>query len=255
MRILVSNDDGIHASGLRTLVAALRKEHDVTVIAPEYEQSAVGHAITISSPLRVRKVFENDVFFGYAVDGTPADCIKIGIKSILDFEPDLVISGINHGGNYAKNIIYSGTVSAATEGTIFGIKSFAISLNTFGIADFTHAANFAVTMVQEISNIELPEDVFLNINIPAIEKSAIKGVKVVKHGTSRFVEEFERRTDPRGNFYYWMKGEMETGENDLETDYHYVKEDFITITPIKYDLTDQITTDRLKYLEKSIEIN
>ena len=241
MRILVSNDDGIFAPGIRALVRNLRREHEVSVIAPESEMSAVGHAITISNPLKVKKVFDEGEFFGYAVSGTPADCVKLGLKAILDFEPDLLISGINQGGNYARNIIYSGTVSAATEGMIFGLKSFAISLNSFKDPDFEPAAIFACKMVEKLSKIDLAPGVFLNINYPAVPESKIAGVKVTKQGTSRFVEEFEKRQDPRGNDYYWMAGEMETGEHDIDTDYHYIKENYITITPIASDLTDYRT--------------
>jgi len=249
MRILVSNDDGIHAPGIKALVAELKKKHEVTVVAPEYEQSAVGHAITIANPLRVQEVYDNKDFFGYAINGTPADCIKIAIKSILDFEPDLVVSGINLGGNYAKNIIYSGTVSAATEGCILGIRSIAFSLNTFINPDFSPSAQFALEMLDKVKDIELPDDVLLNINVPAVKKCEIVGVKVVKQGKSRFIEDFDKRKDPRGNYYYWMAGEMETGENDLETDYWYIKENYITITPIKHDLTDYLTLETIKHFE------
>ncbi len=247
MRILVSNDDGIYADGLRALVKELRKEHEVHVVAPEYEQSAIGHAITIHSPLRVHKVYEGDSFFGYAVGGTPADCVKIALKSLLNFTPDMVISGINQGGNYATNIIYSGTVSAATEGRICGIPSFAVSYNHFEKKEgFKDAAQYAASIVQEVHALSLPANVFLNINYPDLPKEKVKGVKITPQGSSRFVEEFEKRKDPRGNDYYWMAGEMETGDNDINTDYHFIKEGYITITPVHYDLTARETLKKLQ---------
>ncbi len=250
MRLLVSNDDGIYAPGLRTLVKELKKEHEVHIVAPECEQSAIGHAITIHTPLRVQEVFEEGELFGYAVDGTPADCIKIALKSLLDFTPDMVISGINQGGNYATNIIYSGTVSAATEGRICGIPSLAISYNSFEHHEgFKDAACYIVSIIDEVYTLSLPSNVFLNINYPDIAESKIKGVKLAPQGDARFIEEFEKRKDPRGNDYYWMAGEMETAEEGAETDYHSVQEGYITITPICYDLTHQQTLKKLNNLK------
>ncbi|VAX19982.1 5'-nucleotidase SurE [hydrothermal vent metagenome] len=237
MRVLLTNDDGINARGIAEMRAALAKNYDVTVVAPESEMSAVGHAITLTDPLRVRKINKNGDFFGYGVNGTPADCVKIAVRAILDEKPDIVVSGINHGHNVATNVIYSGTVSAATEGMILGIPSIAISLSTFETADFSQAAVYGARIARMAYKKGIPADSLLNVNVPAIPENEIKGVKICKLGVSKFIEEFERRVDLRNNDYYWQGGAMNISEEDKETDITYLKEGWVTVTPIHFDLT------------------
>ncbi|MBI4378931.1 MAG: 5'/3'-nucleotidase SurE [Nitrospinae bacterium] len=246
MKILLTNDDGINAKGLYSLRERIKEIADVVVVAPESEQSAVGHAITLSDPLRVREVERNGEFFGYAVNGTPADCVKIAVRAILKTPPDLVISGINLGANIATNVIYSGTISAATEGTILGIPSIAVSLATFVNPDFTAAASFAKRLALSIYEKNLPDGTLLNVNIPNLPEEKIKGVVFTRQGISRFREEFDKRTDPRGHIYYWQGGEMLFCDEGNDADCGVIRNDMISITPIHFDLTDYKFLDELK---------
>ncbi len=246
MRFLLTNDDGIYAQGLAALYRELSKDAECVVVAPEIEQSAVGHAITISRPLMVRKARKNGNFLGYAVAGTPADCVKIGICELAGGPVDLVVSGINRGANVGINVLYSGTVSAATEAAIQGIPSMAISLDTHQEADFSTAARFARRMAAFILEHPLPH-VALNVNVPAIPEEEIRGVVVAKQGRARLMESFDRRIDPRENIYYWLAGETELPvHEDEESDGSALKRGMITITPICYDLTRHDLLDGLK---------
>jgi 5'-nucleotidase len=238
MRILLTNDDGIYAKGIEVLHEYLSKDHDVIVVAPETEQSAVGHAITLTDPLRVKSINRNGTFFGYAVKGTPADCVKLAINELMNPSPDLVVSGINLGANVGINVIYSGTVSAATEGTILGIPAIAVSINTFRDPDFRPAARFARLLVRQVKEHGLPPYTSLNVNVPAISESKIRGVRVTRQGVTRFVEKFDRRMDPRENVYYWQCGSNPPLEEDGDTDGSALANDCISITPIQHDLTN-----------------
>lgn len=238
MRFLLTNDDGIYAKGLSALYKELSKEADCLIVAPEIEQSAVGHAITLSRPLMVRRATKNDNFLGYAVCGTPADCVKIGITELSDKPVNLVVSGINRGGNAGINVLYSGTVSAATEGAILGVPALAVSLDTHKEADFTYAAKFARKMTRLIlSNSEHLKGSAININIPFLPPEKIKGVAVVRQAKSNIVEFFEKRVDPRENIYYWFAGESQSARKQKDTDVGALAAGYITITPIQYDLT------------------
>jgi 5'-nucleotidase len=237
MRFLLTNDDGIYAKGLSSLYDELSHEADCLIVAPEIEQSAVGHAITIFRPLMVRRATKNGKFLGYAVYGTPADCVKIGIKELAEKPVDMVVSGINRGSNAGINVLYSGTVSAATEAAIMGVPSLAISLDTHKEADFTYAAKFARKMTRLIlSNTELKGSA-INVNIPCLPSEQIKGVVVVRQGKSNIIETFEKRVDPRENTYYWISGDSVSGSEAKDTDVTALASGFITITPIQYDLT------------------
>ena len=244
--IVLSNDDGFTAPGLQALRSEIAKISDVVVVAPESEQSAVGHAITLSNPLKTRKVVENGELIGYAVNGTPADCIKIAVTVLLDEPPEMVISGINLGGNLGTCAIYSGTVSAATEATIMGIPAIAVSLNTFENPDFTAAAEFARRFVPLLMKKGLPEGVSLNINVPAVPRNEIAGVSITRQGKSRVIETFDKRVDPRNNTYYWLAGEMRLDEVDEGTDCVMVSKNHISITPIHFDLTHYQAIEGLK---------
>jgi 5'-nucleotidase len=248
MRVLLTNDDGIYAPGLWALHEELKKDHEVDVVAPDSEMSAVGHAITLTSPLRVQTVYKNGTFFGYAVKGTPADCVKIAVQELIERVPDVILSGINLGANVGVNVLYSGTVSAATEGAFLGIKSAAISLDTRQNPDFRFAARFSREIIRFMMTHGLRERTALNVNIPALPLEMIKGVSITRQGLARFRESFERRIDPRGNVYYWLSGETPLEEGIPDADARALKEDKITITPISYDLTCHDEIVRLKGL-------
>jgi 5'-nucleotidase len=246
MRILLTNDDGIHAPGLRALYLALSKDFHVEIVAPEVEMSAVGHAISLSRPLRVKKVKKGSRFYGYAVSGTPADCVKIALQELLEVPPDIILSGINLGANVGVDILYSGTVSAATEGAFLGIRSAAISLDTLESPDFGFAARFSKEIVHFLAENGLRDGAALNINIPAAPPREIKGVRLTRQGMSRYEEKYERRVDPRGNVYYWLSGETPMDNGTTGTDGLAIREKWISITPIHYDLTCEEELNRLK---------
>lgn len=248
MNVLLTNDDGIGAPGLAALAREISKIADVTIVAPATEMSAVGHAITLSDPLRVTDYYKDGSFFGQAVSGTPADCVKIAYWALLKNKPkpDLLISGINLGSNAGINTIYSGTVSAATEGAILRLPSFAISLATYTQPYFDVAAEFAAILAQKLIDNKLPESVFLNVNVPPLKRDQLKGIKITRQGLTSYWEEFEERNDPRQRKYYWLTGEKKNIANDENVDDRAVEEGYITITPIHYDLTHYKSIDTLK---------
>lgn len=246
MRILLTNDDGIHAPGLRALYRVLSNDFQVDIVAPEVEMSAVGHAISLSRPLRVKKVRQDGRFYGYAVSGTPADCVKIALQELLEQPPDIILSGINLGANLGVDILYSGTVSAATEGAFMGIRSAAISLDTLEEPDFDFAAHFSKDIVQFLARNGLRDGTALNVNIPSSPAAEIKGVRFTRQGMSRYEEKYERRVDPRGNVYYWLSGEIPMDNGTPDTDGVALREKWISITPIHYDLTCEEELKRLK---------
>ncbi len=246
MRVLLTNDDGIYAQGLMALYRELRSDFDLDIVAPESEMSAVGHAISLTSPLRVREVHQNGAFFGHAVAGTPADCVKIAVQELLDERPDMILSGINLGANVGVNVLYSGTVSAATEGAFLGIRSAAISLNTRQRPDFRFAAQFAREIIGFIEKRGLGNGIALNVNIPAVPRDQIKGVSICRQGVGRSEERFERRIDPRGNVYFWLSGETPIEYDTMDTDAGALRENKITVTPITYDLTCEKEMKRLR---------
>jgi 5'-nucleotidase len=243
MNILVTNDDGINSRGIYDLVVALREVGDVIVMAPLGEQSAVGHALTVSLPLRVTDFHKNGQFFGFAVSGTPADCIKLALRTFLNERgvplPDIVVSGINHGRNTAVNIIYSGTVSAATEATVLDVPAIAVSLTTYHPdAEFGPAAEFMKRFTPEVARLGLPRGTLLNVNVPAVPADQIKGVAYTKQGASYWEDEFEKRVDPQERPYYWLKGKYVIEDRDKDIDDVAIHHDRISITPIHYDLTN-----------------
>jgi 5'-nucleotidase len=238
LNILVSNDDGVDAPGIFALVQELKKIGDVTVVAPDKQQSAVGHAITMNFPLRVKEFRKNGAFFGYAVEGTPADSVKLAVKALLKKKPDLIVSGINHGANTAISIIYSGTVSAATEGTILGIPSIAVSLTTYGPPDFRYASKFARKLAQLVIKKGMPEGTLLNVNVPPLPEKEIKGVVVTRQGRSVWNDTFDVRRDPANKEYFWLTGALEESDKGLEFDQSAIRNNYVSVTPIHYDLTD-----------------
>lgn len=237
MKILVTNDDGIYAKGIEVLAECLRGIAEVTVVAPDHERSAAGHAITLWDPLRVTKVDRNKAFFGYAVDGTPADCVKIAVRRLMRKKPDLVVSGINLGPNTGTNVIYSGTVSAALEGAVLGIPSMAVSLMTFRRPRFAVAAQVARSICLQLPSLRLPPQVVLNVNVPNRPKAQIKGIRATRQSRSRWSETFDRRVDPRGAAYYWLKGKRREVEPDPASDEQATQQGYVSVTPISIDLT------------------
>ena len=238
MKILVSNDDGISSEGISALVNELKKIGDVIVVAPATEQSAAGHSITMKIPLRVKEHYINGELFGYAVDGTPADCIKMGIKNILKEKPDVVVSGINNGSNAAINVIYSGTVSAAREAAIMNVPAIAISVASHKPNSYKYSAKIAAQLVQFICNKNLGDGTLLNVNVPDLPEEEIKGILLTRQSTNKWDDYYEERTDPYGGKYYWLKGEMEDVEEELDRDVVALKNGYISVTPIHFDLTD-----------------
>jgi 5'-nucleotidase len=251
MNILVTNDDGINSRGIYDLVVALRDIGDVIVIAPLGEQSAVGHALTVSLPLRVTEFHKNGSFFGFAVSGTPADCVKLALRTFLDEralpKPDIVVSGINHGRNTAVNIIYSGTVSAATEATVLDVPAIAVSLTSYHPdADFSSAAEFMKRFTPHVARTGLPRGTLLNVNVPAVPLEEIRGAMYTRQGASYWEDEFEKRMDPQERPYYWLKGKYILEDRATDIDDIAIRENRISITPIHYDLTNYTFLEELR---------
>lgn len=238
MQILVTNDDGIWSPGIAALAEALRPLGEVVVFAPDRERSAIGHAITMHNPLRVDELdFPVEDVRAYVVNGTPSDCVKLGAEAILPRLPDLVVSGINLGPNLGTDVIYSGTVSGALEGVILGIPAVAVSLATYAEAEFSLAARVAALVVSEVQEHGLPPGTLLNVNVPGLPLSELAGVRVTHLGTRRYRNAFDRRTDPRGRVYYWMAGEVEDLDEDPGADTMAIRNNMVSITPLRYDLT------------------
>ena len=255
MKLLISNDDGVYALGIRTLANTLAEAgHQVTVVCPDRERSATGHGLTLHDPIRaepISQIFHPDIK-AWACSGTPSDCVKLALWALLEEKPDLVLSGINHGSNLGTDVLYSGTVSAAMEGVIEGVPSIAFSLASFTSKEFQPAADFACTLVRQFEKNPLPELTLLNVNVPAIEPSEIQGAIVTRQGVRRYIDVFEKRVDPRGKLYYWLAGELlEDIEDpdvptDVPTDVEAIRDRYITITPLHYNLTSPLGLEMMK---------
>jgi len=261
MKLLISNDDGIFALGVRALANGLAEAgHEVTVVCPDRERSATGHGLTLHQPIRaeiVESVFHPAVK-AWACSGTPADCVKLALWALLDAPPNFVLSGINHGSNLGTDVLYSGTVSAAMEGVIEGIPGIAFSLTSSSYADFQAAAVFARSIVAQLETHPFPELFLLNVNVPAVAADAIAGVTITRQGIRRYVDVFEKRIDPRGKTYYWLAGEvLEDIETETElaeqipTDVQAIRNNWITITPLQYNLTSRTGLESLQQLNFS----
>ncbi|BAY29178.1 stationary-phase survival protein SurE [Nostoc carneum NIES-2107] len=249
MKLLISNDDGISALGIRTLANCLAEAgHEVTVVCPDRERSATGHGLTLHQPIRaeiVESIFHPAVK-AWACDGTPSDCVKLALWALLETPPDLVLSGINQGANLGTEILYSGTVSAAMEGMIEGIPSIAFSLASHTSKEFQTAAHFAQMLVAQLAAKPLPELMLLNVNVPPVKWEEIAGVTITRQGVRRYVDVFDKRVDPRGKTYYWLTGEVleevepPEGLNlpqHIPIDVHVIRKNHISITPLQYNLT------------------
>jgi 5'-nucleotidase len=236
-RILVTNDDGITSPGLHALHVAMSELGEVTMVAPDAEQSAVGHAITTMTPLRIKEVLLEGGISGHAVNGTPADCVRLAILTICPTPPDLVVSGINLGPNTATNVIYSGTVSAATEARILRVASIAVSLATFVDPIWETPAHFAKEVAADVLAHGLPDRVLLNVNVPNIPLAEVKGIRVTRQGSSGYNEKYDMRSDPRAEPYYWQAGTYQMSDVDADTDALAVDQGYVSVTPVSYDLT------------------
>ena len=244
MQILLTNDDGIYAPGLAAMERALCRLGDVAVVAPSTEQSGVGHSITFLTPLVVKEIFSGDRK-RWAVEGSPADSVKIGISEYCAKRPDLVVSGINGGLNAGINVLYSGTVAAAIEGAFFGITSVAVSLEWDEHAQFDKAADIALWVIEKIlANQTQPQ--LYNLNIPTAALGGEVRLKVVPMGIQQYGEKYEKRTDPRGRSYYWAMGGLPLGEAEEETDLLALEKGFITLTPLYYDMTKHGMIDAMQ---------
>lgn len=244
MRILVCNDDGYYSPGITALAETAKRFGEVVVIAPDRQQSAVGHAITVTNPLRANKVKMLNGMDAIAVNGTPADCIKLAHDKLLDVKPDLVLSGINHGSNAGINTIYSGTVSAATEATILGYPAIAVSCTEFPeSADLGGCQEAASRLIRLVIEQGLPKGVLLNLNAPA---GPLKGLKWTRQANSRYVEEYDGRLDPYNRPYYWITGTFEVLETGEDLDVEVLKQGFGAVTPIQYDLTAYAALERFR---------
>ena len=246
MKILLTNDDGIHAPGLWALHKRLAPRHSVTVVAPDREQSAVGHGISLHNPLRASRVCANGACTGYAVSGTPADCIKMGITEILQGLPDLVVAGINPGANVGVNVNYSGTVAAAREAALYGIPALAVSVQGGETFHYDEIAGFMEDLVVKVGRRSLPFGTVLNVNFPNRPLKDIHGVRVSSQDITRLTETFIKRRDPRNRTYYWTGGDSAVTSDDPGSDGRALELNCISITPLKCDMTDYSMLEELK---------
>ena len=238
--ILVVNDDGITANGIRNLINIMNDFGDVVVVAPDSPQSGKSHAITLESPIKCERVkIDDGPQIEYSCSGTPVDCVKLALNKLLERKPDLCVSGINHGSNSSINVIYSGTMSAATEGALDGIPSIGFSLLDYSKnADFSESAKFIKKITAHTLKLELNQTICLNVNIPKTSKlEKIKGIKVCRQANANWVEEFEERHDPKGKPYYWMTGKFVNNDKGDDTDEWALANHYVSIVPIQFDVT------------------
>ena len=234
MNILLTNDDGIHAPGLRVLGEELAGLGRVTRVAPDRDQSATSHSLTLHRPLRIHRHGEDE----FSIDGTPTDCVLIAFHGLLAERPDLVVSGINHGPNMGEDVFYSGTVAAAIEGSMQGVPSVAASLATHEPADFIAPARFIRRLVEELARRGIAGKQVLNVNLPHRPWDAVQGVKLTRLGTRVYSDTLIEKVDPRGRAYYWIGGQDPVWESQEGTDFHAVQHGHISVTPLSLDLTD-----------------
>jgi len=252
MNILLTNDDGIYSEGIQILKKQLDNIGEVTVIAPDRERSTIGHAMTLRKPLKMRKVKINGNFWGYSLDGTPADCVIIGILEIMKNEKiDLIVSGINRGPNLGDDIFYSGTVSAAVEGAMRNVPSLAVSIAGFEDFKFKSAALFTKKIASNLMKNILPSNLVLNVNFPNIDYEEIKGVEITRHGKRVYQDEVKIIYDPQGTTHYWLGGELPEGNIEPNTDFEAISKNKVSITPLSLDLTNyQMMPKILDWVEK-----
>lgn len=250
LNILITNDDGIRAKGLRTLIEIARPFGNITVVAPQDPMSGMGHAITVNRPLRLNLLHKEENYQEYVCVGTPVDCVKMGLKVVLENQhADLILSGINHGSNASSNVIYSGTMGAAIEGAMEGIKSVGFSLLDYDLdADFSQCTDFIRKIIADIIETPVPKGIALNVNIPKVKKEDIKGIKICNQADAYWSEKYMVRTDPWGVDYYWLTGEFKDANISPESDIYALRNNYISIVPVQYDLTAFDVIDKLKHL-------
>ena len=246
--ILVTNDDGISAPGIRTLISAMNEIGDVVVVAPDSPQSAMGHAITINSTLHCNSInIDDGPQIEYSCSGTPADCVKLGINEILDRKPDICVSGINHGSNSSINVIYSGTMSAAVEASVEGVPAIGFSLLDYNWnADFSQIREYVIKITKKAIKEGIPKGNALNVNFPKLKKEEIKGIKVCRQANAYWIEKFDKRTNPQGREYYWLTGEFINKDKGSDSDEWALENGYISIVPIKFDMTDHDNISKLR---------
>ena len=246
--ILVTNDDGISAPGIRTLISAMNEIGDVVVVAPDSPQSAMGHAITINSTLYCNSIkIDDGPQIEYSCSGTPADCVKLGINEILDRKPDICVSGINHGSNSSINVIYSGTMSAAVEASVEGVPAIGFSLLDYNWnADFSQIREHVIKITKKAIKEGIPKGNALNVNFPKLKKEEIKGIKVCRQANAYWIEKFDKRTNPQGREYYWLTGEFINKDKGSDSDEWALENGYISIVPIKFDMTDHDNISKLR---------
>lgn len=237
--ILVTNDDGVSAPGIRTLIEVMSTIGEVVVVAPDTPQSAMGHAITINNTLYLNKISKDtDAITEYSCSGTPVDCVKIAVNEILKRKPDLCVSGINHGTNSSINVIYSGTMSAAVEAGIEGIQGIGFSLSDYDWnADFTQITSYIKTITLEVLKNKLPKGVVLNVNFPKLKEKEIKGIKICRQANAKYDQKFDKRQTPQGRDYYWLTGEFINEDRGEDTDEWALENGYISVVPVQFDLT------------------
>ncbi|MCS4237373.1 5'-nucleotidase [Myroides gitamensis] len=249
--ILVTNDDGITAPGIRALIDVMKEIGEVVVVAPDSAQSGMGHAVTINNTLTLEKVqIDAELEHEYACSGTPVDCVKIALGQILDRKPDLCVSGINHGSNSSINVIYSGTMSAALEAGMSGIPAIGFSLLDFSWnADFEQVRTFVKKITTQALEKGIPKEVVLNVNFPRLQTDEIKGIKVCRQAKAVWIEDFDKRLSPNGKEYYWLKGEFVNQDKGEDTDEWALRNGFISIVPVHFDLTAHHAINRINNWE------
>jgi len=250
--ILVTNDDGITAPGLRALIEVMNQIGDVIVVAPDSPQSAMGHAITLNSTLYCSPITidEQDVHLEYSCSGTPADCVKLAVNEILNRPPDICISGINHGSNSSINVIYSGTMSAAVEAGIEGIPAIGFSLCDYSWeADFDAVKSYVKTITLNALKNGIPKGVVLNVNFPKLKKNEIKGIKICRQAKARWIEKVDKRTNPMGRDYYWLSGKFVNQDKGEDTDEWALENGYVSVVPVQFDLTAHHTIQDLNTWE------
>lgn len=245
--ILITNDDSISAPGIKALVEAVKDLGKIIVVAPDKPQSGMGHAITLGQHLRLQKAHIVEGVEAYTCSGTPVDCVKLAVDKVLHHKPTICLSGINHGANHSINVIYSGTMSAALEASIESIPSIGFSLLDLSIdADFTAAKHYARIIVKQLlADKNLDKHLCLNVNIPKVVTSLIKGIKICKQSYAKYDEKFIERTDPHGKKYYWLTGEFVNFDKSKDTDVWALKNNYVSVVPVQFDLTNHIIKEKL----------
>ncbi len=245
--ILITNDDGVTAPGIRNLIEAVKDLGKIVVVAPDKPQSGMGHAITIGQPLRMHKIQTAENVETWSCTGTPVDCVKLAVDKILHRKPDICLSGINHGANHSINVIYSGTMSAAVEAAIESIPSAGFSLLDYNLeADFTGARKYARIITQKMLKTKLDKHTVLNVNIPSVHVDFLKGMKICRQAYAKYVEDFIERQDPHGRHYYWLTGDFVNFDKGKDTDVWALDNNYVSVVPVQFDMTNYVLKSKLE---------